>query len=394
MTPPFERLLEWKDTGDTEADGVVQEIEAKLSQKALEGLPRAIGMWEPDLPTNGLDDLLVAYLQRPYTNLPAWVDADRIRQAQRRYQPDIQVGQIVLGAASLPAVYLHPQITVTLMGTGRLMQYTLHRLLETHAFVEVVMTEGALLTPGPSQQWMRKVRLTHAVIRRLAAIEQQKPAGQAAAHRQPGDPHPLSVRFHPRNTTLADGVALNQMELSWVLLTFSWVLLDGMARLGYGLTTPQERDNHVHLWALVGHMIGIVDPVLPQDAVSAQPLFEAYRTWLLARGDPVDDVLPGALEARLLTAALVAVLTEVQRMAVPDSAKPYVARWHPLDAAVQSLPRTLLRMLSGQRAGNILHVGRAPLTHWLLHKLAIRVLDLRRWSDQVPPKLKAKWLSH
>ena len=393
MTSPFERLLDWKDTGDTEADAVVLEIEAKLGKPALELLPSAIGRWEPDQPTTGLEDTMVAYLRRPYT-LPVWVDAERIKQAQRRYQPEIQAGQIVLGVASLPTVYLHRQITVTLMGTGRLMQYTLHRLLETHAFVEVVMTEGALLTPGPSQQWMRKVRLTHAVIRRLAAIKQQEPAEQAAAERQSGKPHPLSVRFHPRNAALAKGVALNQMELSWVLLTFSWVLLDGMARLGYGPTTQQERDNHIHLWALAGHMIGIVDAVLPQDAASAQPLFEAYRSWLLAPGDPVDDLLPGALEARLLTAALVAVLTEVQRMAVPDNVKPCVARWQGLDAAVQSLPRTLVRMLSGRRAGNILHVGRAPLTHWLLHKLALRVLDLRRWNDQVPPKLKTKWLSH
>ena len=391
----IDKLKHWKNVGDPEADVVVEAFEGAYGNAALHELPRMIGRWEPGDDTSGLQPELVAYLRLPYA-MPAWVKPDVVRRAQKRYQKELQVGMIVLGVYSLPIVYLNPEVTVTLMGTGRLMQHTLRRLAETHHFVKLAMAEDALLAPGLSQQWMRKVRLTHAVIRRMGQEKRETGARPAAPEREQSANwlHPLIVRQQPRNASLADGVALDQTELTWVLLTFSWVIVDGLGKLGYGLNTSEQRD-HIHLWALVGHMIGITDELLPGGplvpASEAQPLFEALLAKLLKLGDPIDRMRPGALDGRLLVAALVAVLTEVQRHAVPAVLKPWVQAMPWLDAAVQNMPRMLIRRLCGPDAANMLHLGRGPMLYWLINLLALKVLDLRNWTRHVPPDLLKEW---
>lgn len=391
----IDKLNGWKDVGDPEADAVVQDFVRRYAETELHELPRKIGRWEPGDDTSGLQPELVAYLQLPYA-LPAWVKSDVVRRAQKRYQKELQVGMIVLGVYSLPIVCLNPEVTVTLMGTGRLMQHTLRRLAETHHFVKLAMAENALLAPGPSQQWMRKVRLTHAVIRRLGLEKPHSRARPAATEREQSANwlHPLTVRQQPRNASLANGVALDQTELTWVLLTFSWVIVDGLGKLGYGLKPGEQRD-HIHLWALVGHMIGIADELLPGGplvpASEAQPLFKALLAKLLKLGDPINRMRPGALEGRLLVAALVAVLAEVQRHAVPAVLKPWVQAMPWLDAAVQNMPRMLMRRLCSPYAANMLHLGRGPLLYWVINLLALKVLDLRNWTRHVPPDLLKEW---
>ena len=390
-------LAHWKNIGDKEADDIVASFEHRHGPRALFGLTRLVGRWVPGGSIEGLDDELVAYLGTDYA-LPPWVNGDAVRRAQRRYQRDAQVVQIVLGTHSLPVVYLNPEISITLMGTGQLVQHVLRRLKETHAFVDTVMGEGALLQRGASWQWLRKVRLNHAIVRRIDAVA--SPFRPGAAGNAPGtfrQLDPLAMRHHPRNKDLASGVPLDQLELIYVLLSFSWVLIDGLDRLGYRMSAS-EREDHIRLWAVVGHMIGIVDPLLPGGPdlapASAEKMFERFRADLLARGDPLNRLLPGAMEGRQLVAALLSVLVDVQRQAVPARLRPLLERFQWLDAAVQALPRTLIRMLCGPPTAAMLHVGRAPFLYWVANRLMLKVFDLRHWNDYLSEDVKAQWRDH
>jgi hypothetical protein len=381
----FGELAQWRTVGDPEADEVVEKYAAsnkiKKDPSLLVALPRLIGRWEPDGPTTGIDAPLVRYLKKDYV-LPQWVidNADAVQRAQRRYRRHAAVGQVVLATYSLPIVYLHPEIAVTLMGTGQLIQHVQRRLMETRAFVDMVSQDGALLTRGPSWRWLRKVRLNHAVIRRIDKVSRaSKPALPGGA------PHPLAVRLQPRNKRLAHGIPIDQLELSYVMLSLSWVMVDGLARLGHPMS-DSECDDHIRLWAVVGHMLGIDDALLPGGPIrppsDAKKMFEAFKKFLI----PCRDLpgRPGAMEGHQLVAALLSVLADVQQQAVPAGLKRWYERLPWLDDAAQSLPRTLVRQLCGSPAAATLHVGRAPFIHWCLNQLMLKYVDQRDWNRYLP----------
>lgn len=392
--------------GDPEADAIISELEAATSAERIVLLQRQLGRWEPPDAQDGggqsgpaaseppLEPLILDYLSRPYA-VPTWADAGRIRAIQAHYQSLRQVVMVALGTYSLPAVYLSPNISLTLMGTGQLMQHTRRRLMETQRFVEIVTSPGALVDPGTSWAWLRKVRLTHAVARRNANRVGAR-AGLRGAALRPAVADAFTVRHEDRNATAPYEVALDQLELAFVQLTFTCGIGDGLAALGHPFDDRQRRD-HIHLWALAGHMLGIDDALLPGGPLleerQATPLFNALVEGFVEQGNPIGRVIRGAFEARLLTAALVAVLVEIQRQALPGWAVPWARRLPFLDEAVKCLPRLLIRRNLGARAANVLNIGRPPLLYTLVASLGLSLIDLRTWADNIPADLKKQWLS-
>ncbi|WP_210542142.1 oxygenase MpaB family protein [Rhodoferax sp. PAMC 29310] len=53
-----------------------------------------------------------------------------------------------------------------------------------------------------------------------------------------------------------DGLPCNQEELAYTLLTFSYVFLRSMRRLGLGLPASDE-EAYLHAWNVVRHVLGI-----------------------------------------------------------------------------------------------------------------------------------------
>jgi hypothetical protein len=118
------------------------------------------------------------------------------------------------------------------------------------------------------------------------------------------------------------------------------------------------------------------------DVGDAQKLFEMLRQEWLDRGDPLPEPgmspQPGVEEGRLLMAALMVVLVDVLRENIPGPLRGLVAGWPWLDLAIQDLPRTLVYKLAGTPTARLLHVAPAPLLHWIVCRLLILVIDLRK----------------
>jgi len=70
------------------------------------------------------------------------------------------------------------------------------------------------------------------------------------------------------------GLPVNQEDLAGTLMSFSWVVMDGLDKLGVSLS-ESEREAYLHCWLVAGHMLGIREDLLPPDFESAGALSAA-----------------------------------------------------------------------------------------------------------------------
>jgi hypothetical protein len=218
------------------------------------------------------------------------------------------------------------------------------------------------------------------------------------------DPLEVLHRHIPDWSSERDDEPVDQIEVAYVMLTFSWVVVDGLRKLRVPMSEQQSRD-HIYLWAMVAHMLGVVDELLPrqpgEELEFAQALFERVRGGCLAAGDDrlavghelwkeprAAHVQRAGLEAgRQLMAVLLVVALDVQRATFPERWR-WVQRQRWIDDALMDLPRFLVRRLAGVPTARLLYVGRVPFLHWLICKLALWLVDLRSWSTRTESPLK------
>ncbi len=395
------QLDPWRQTGDPEADGIAKAVHeggSEFGGKGFAAVAALVGKWNPGQPMDTrMPPEMAEFLLRPY-QLPAWADLAAVQRAQAFYACNDAAGQVVLATCSLPVLYIYPEVCTALVSTGRLLRFVRPRLEETLVFVEQAMRPGSLNGPGEGWQWMRKVRLLHAIIRITCAMPAHSfmpdnAIACLAAQMSTEMLHPMAL-WKEATADKPDHVPLNQVELAFVLQTFSWLMVASFDKLGIDMSASEHVD-FISAWSLVGHMIGIVDDLLPgslalPDTGAAEQIYEGILGGLLAVDDPLlperpKDPLnqkPALLEdGRILMGALLVVLVDILRNQVPAPFRAFVARWHWLDDAVQSLPRMIVRRMLGLPTAQLLRLGRLPLLHWIVGTLALKLIDLRKWND-------------
>jgi len=236
---------------------------------------------------------------RAARSLPAWADPARIAAAEAVFVEMSMLSCTLLFCASLPECYVPVDLASVLHTAGQLERHTDYRVRSTAAMIFPVMLRGGLTAPeGGGVAQVLKVRLIHATIRHL--IMRGNPAiamasGAAAAPIAPlpdADGAPQRDLYHilyARGWNVQQhGLPCNQEELAYTLLTFHYVFLRSLRRLGLALT-PAEEGAYLHAWNVVGHLLGIEPDLLVQDMDAAKGLFERLQ----ARG--LDTAQAGAL---------------------------------------------------------------------------------------------------
>lgn len=237
-----------KSEGDPLADGVIRSfagnggaggINAILDQLRRSGGGAA-----------GVPPALAEYLEVS-SRLPEWADEAKIRRAQDFFTLHGPLFGVVLLYKSLPILYAGGMGGAQVLAmTGRLTNHYRQRASETLRFILDVMKPGGLSPAGRGVATAQKVRLMHAAIRSYA-----QDSAPFKAHPEWGRP-------------------INQEELAGTLLAFSSVTLDGLASLG--LTAPREEaDAYLHLWKVVGHILGIDRRLMVKD------MGEARKAWMV-----------------------------------------------------------------------------------------------------------------
>lgn len=208
---------------------------------------------------------------------PAWVDWRRVDRASHVFLRAGVAGGLVLGLRSLPYGYAAPAGNKPLVFSGRLAEMGPRRLAETARFVTAVCEPGALQRRGDAVTIALKVRLMHAQVRRL-------------------------ILHSGRWDAARWSMPINQHDMIATTLLFSQVFLDGLRLLGLAVD-PDEADDYIHLWRVVGWLLGVEEPLLPDDERAARTTAEAIY---LTQGPPDRD-------SRDLVAALLAGPGQVAR---------------------------------------------------------------------------------
>jgi hypothetical protein len=130
--------------------------------------------------------------------------------------------------------------------TTRLLSNPTRRVVETAQMLVDVMQAGGLTEPyGRGRRTISKVRLMHGAIRKLA---------------------PTAPNWKPEY-----GLPVNQEDLAGTLMSFSWVAIDGLQKLGFALS-DSEQEAYLHCWQVVGSLLGILPEAIPPDISAAQRL--------------------------------------------------------------------------------------------------------------------------
>lgn len=244
----------------------------------------------PDVDTEVVR-LLQGYLAEG-RETPAWMRPGDVDTAETVFMDYGPLSCTLLFCASLPECYLMPQLSEVLHIAGQLEAHTEYRIRQTAAMVFPVMLRGGLTRPeGAGVAQVLKVRLIHATVRHLIlhGSPEHAPACVEAHACRPGATFHEALLAHGWDSTQR-GLPCNQLELAYTLLTFSYVFLRGLRKLGLGLEPEQERA-YLHAWNVVGHTLGIRPDLLAHTMEDAQAMFESLQA--RARARPADpDVRP------------------------------------------------------------------------------------------------------
>jgi mpaB/rubber oxygenase-like protein len=234
--------------------------------------------------------------------LPPWADPNLIQAGESLFWEFGAPMITALFCDSLPFCYLGRKGVQVLALTARLYTNPTRRVLETAQFLVDTLQRGGLSPQGGGIRAAQKVRMMHAAIR-------------------------LQIRESGKWSPAFD-LPINQEDMAGTLMSFSSVLLDGLARLGFS-TTPQQQEAYLHCWKVTGHILGVREELLPVDIDAARDL--AGTIMRRQAGD--------CPEGRMMTSALVGMMQQ-----------------HTPLHLFQHVPATLIRHLLGDDRADLLGV--------------------------------------
>ena len=222
-----------------------------------------------------------------------------------------------------------------------------------------------------------KVRVMHAIVRHMVMNDPRAIAN-------PADPG-LRAKF---------GLPINQEDMVYTLMTFSYVVIEGFRIMGYDMTEAQ-RDGYVHCWNVVGHLMGIRDELLPARFDDAAELFAAIQRRQCGTSQAakltraligaVEDALPGEHHD-----PLIAVLT---RRLVGDTTADALEIPRPSLVQKLRLDAMLEAWEVSARVATRMHADR-PFrfaSEALHHAIMVKMGGMGGAAFDVPPEFVARW---
>jgi ER-bound oxygenase mpaB/B'/Rubber oxygenase, catalytic domain len=241
-------------TGDELADKPVKKVLDSGGVDAVNALLRTLVRNDQPVPEE-LPAEIRDYLAESLA-LPEWADMGKIKRGQELYDTWGVLITLCLFCASLPASYAAAKGVKVLYLTARLDTDARRRVMETGQFLIDVLAVGGLDDEhGKGRRTIQRVRLMHAAVRNL--IEERN-------KQQPGlwDPD--------------WGTPINQEDLAGTRLAFSYIVADSLPRLGVRLPA-KDVDAYLHLWDVIGHLMGVDDELRVHGKADAKALVDAIR---------------------------------------------------------------------------------------------------------------------
>ncbi len=325
--------------GDPLADDTVADVFRTGTLQAVNALLTELTR-NDQIPPSGLPPKVYEYLEVT-SELPR-LDEAKVERGENLFMNHGNLALAVLLCASLPECYVQKRGVKVLWLTQRLKEHVFRRLLETCQMVLAVMSKGGLAANGRGIRAAQKVRLMHAAIRHL--ILHQATEGNPAEPPKSFSEVLERIRWDEKEL----GYPINQQELAYTLLTFSYVIIRGLERMGVEIT-PEDKDAFVYCWNVVGRVMGIREDLLADTYEEAEYIFGRIKK-LSAGWSP---------EGAGLTQSLIQCMEEV----IPG---------HALD----SLPRHLMWALLGEETAPMLGIRPLNLIERLEMRAAVNLVRL------------------
>jgi hypothetical protein len=267
-------LDEMRHVGDPLADGVVTNLFESGGLYSVSELMKMLVQNDYTAPDQ-LPHQLKNYLEET-SHVPS-AEPRSFEKAQRLFQRFGAEILMVLACYSLPASYAARKGVQVLYRTGYLNHRPNRRLFETAQMVMDVMTPGGLNGSGRGIRTAQKVRLMHASIRLLTLTDPEKSWDQQL------------------------GVPINQEDLAGTMMLFTYVIIDGLDRLGIA-TSDAEQHGFLETWKVIARVLGIQEVLLPLSMADAKELCELIQTRQVQpspEGKAMNDALLQMMERQL-----------------------------------------------------------------------------------------------
>ncbi|MCR9143540.1 MAG: DUF2236 domain-containing protein [bacterium] len=209
-----------------------------------------------------------------HSRLPDWADPTKIEQGQELFYRYGMTIVTLLFFSALPEGYACRKPAEVLVRTGNMVdgRSILQRILRTAQFLIDVMMPANLTENGAGVRSAVQLRLLHSAVRTRLGCEDWA----------------------------ADRVLINQEELAGTLGTFSVLMLEGMQDFEIDFT-PDEIDAYLHVWNVVGYLMGIDERLLQARFEDASLQFHTIKV----------RIQSPCQEGRALTKALLDFLHEM-----------------------------------------------------------------------------------
>lgn len=343
-----------RQVADPPADRVAASMCARGDHRVFAQLIKSRQVWQD----NGEPSLLLQpdvrqYLQASST-LPAWHDPALVKHAENFFLLFGLSSATLLTCASLPECYVMKYGTEVLAFTKFLQADPSRRIRETAQMVMDVMCPGGLVSArgvGRGVHATQKVRLMHAIIRHMIDHD---PGSRA---------NPIDPVLHEKL-----GTPINQEDMAYTLMTFSYVVIEGYGHLGVPMTAD-DKNAYVHCWNVVGSLMGVREELLPADFEASGELFAT-----------IQKRQHGESEAgRKLTSALLGMLET------------------PMPRRLKALPAALTRVLVGNESADALGIAIAPPFDRVLLWIVLRfwagaAAVLSRFNAKRPYRIASEFL--
>lgn len=247
MSSPWseQTLAGLRQVGDPPADAVVAQLFEDGGIAVVNQLMRTL------VSNDGLPPAQLPPVVRDYLDSTAQLhgaDLQKIALGEQLFERLGPEMLAVLGFYGLPMDYAAGKGVRVLHRTAYLAKRPMRRVLETTQMVVDVMARGGLGPEGRGVRAAQKVRLMHAAVRHL-------------------------IRHDPEARWDSDtlGVPINQEDMAGTLMTFGYIVLAGLSRLGLEVS-ELERDAYFQCWMAIGRLMGVREELIPTSVEDGRTL--------------------------------------------------------------------------------------------------------------------------
>jgi len=359
-----------RNTCDAKADAVVKALvdtgEVGLVNRVLQTL-----VDNDDPRTAELPDVVRKYFDETALILPE--NEDWLVMGQRvfaEHGPEILA---ILACYALPAAYAAHRGVQVLASTQLLEKQTTRRLWETTQMVVDCLSPGGLSADGRGVLTAQRVRLMHAGIRHLCLSRQ----GAGAWNREKWS------------------LPINQEDMAGTLMTFSWIVLDGLHKLGIELT-GDEQSAYLQVWLHIGKIMGVDARLLPANVAEAAELtatIQRRQIGLSPEGVALTTALRAALDRETPGTIFDGFSDALMRLFLPKDVAVFLQIPHkPVESAIVWLMKPFIGDLDGA-------IDKNPRARTLLREFNLMLIDSllrnqlgrKRPPFVIPTELHSGW---